>query len=76
MQIILVLIGLITGVGVGVGIGCIIRRHKPSGYIRIDRSEPDEPPMLFLESHIGIHELSKKKYVTYKVKMENYISHE
>jgi len=72
MQIILVLIGLITGVG----IGCIIRRHKPSGYIRIDRSEPDEPPMLFLESHIGIHELSKKKYVTYKVKMENYISHE
>ena len=72
MDIILVLVGLILGVG----IGCMIKRSKPSGYIRIDRSEPDEPPLLFLETHIGIYELSKKKYVVYKVKNESYISHE
>ena len=72
MEIFLVLIGL----AVGTGIGYLITRPKPSGYIRIDRSDPDESPMLFLESRIGIHELSKKKYVVYEVKTENYISHE
>ena len=72
MEIFLVLIGLV----VGIGTGYLIARSKPSGYIRIDRSDPDEPPMLFLESRIGIYELSKKKYVMYEVKTENYISHE
>ena len=71
MEVFLVLIGLLIGVAVGYS----ITRSKPSGYIRIDRSDPDEPPMLFLESHIGIYELSKKKYVMYEVKNENYISH-
>lgn len=72
MEIFLVLIGLV----VGTGIGYLATRSKPSGCIRIDRSEPDEPPRLFLESRIGIYELSKKKYVMYEVKTENYISHE
>lgn len=72
MEIFLVLIGLV----VGTGIGYLATRSKPSGYIRIDRSDPDEPPMLFLESRINIYELSKKKYVTYEIKTENYISHE
>lgn len=72
MEIFLVLIGLV----VGTGIGYLVTRSKPSGCIRIDRSDPDEPPMLFLESRINIYELSKKKYVVYEVKTENYISHE
>lgn len=72
MEIFLVLIGLV----VGIGTGYLITRPKPSGYIRIDRSDPDEPPMLFLESRINIYELSKKKYVIYEVKIKNYISHE
>ena len=72
MEIFLVLIGL----AVGVGIGYLIRKPKVCGYIRIDQSEPDEPPKLFLESHIGIYEMSHKKHVMYKVKVENYISHE
>ena len=72
MEIFLVLIGLL----IGVVVGYLITRSKPSGCIRIDRSDPDEPPMLFLESRIGIYELSKKKYVVYEVKTENYISHE
>ena len=72
MEIILFLLGAMIGIGVGYS----VRRPKSSGYIRIDRSEPDEPPRLFLESHIEIYELSQKKYVTYEVKNENYISHE
>lgn len=72
MEIILLLLGMLSGIG----IGYLIMRPKSSGYIRIDRSEPDEPPRLFLESHIGIYELSQKKYVIYEVKTENYISHE
>ena len=72
MEIILVALSLV----IGIGIGYILRRPKTCGYIRIDHSEPDEPPRLFLESHIGIYELSRKKNVTYEVKVENYISHE
>ena len=72
MEIVLILLGML----IGIGIGYLLMRPKSSGYIRIDRSEPDEPPKLFLESHIEIYELSRKKHVTYEVKNENYISHE
>lgn len=72
MEIILVVLSL----AIGVGIGCIIRKPKTSGDLRIDHSEPDEPPRLFLELHAGVYKLSRKKYVTFQVKNENYISHE
>lgn len=72
MEIVLILVGVL----IGIGIGYLIMRPKTSGYIVIDHSEPDEPPMLFLEPDIGIYELSRKKRVTYKVKIKNYISHE
>lgn len=72
MEIILVALSL----AIGVGIGCAIRKPKTSGVLRIDRSEPDEPARLFLVLHVGVHELSRKKYATFQIKNENYISHE
>lgn len=72
MEIILILLGVL----IGIGIGYIMTRPKISGCIVIDRSEPDEPPKLFLESYIKIYKLSQKKHVTYEVKNKNYISHE
>lgn len=46
------------------------------GWIRIDRSEPDEPPKSFLEVRKGvtIDEIAQKKVVMLGVINESYIS--
>ncbi len=46
------------------------------GWLRIDRSEPDEPPRPFLEVRKGvtIDEIAQKKVVMLRVINENYIS--
>lgn len=46
------------------------------GHLRIDRSEPDEPPKPFLEITKGasIESISQMKFVILKVINENYIS--
>jgi hypothetical protein len=64
----------------GVIIGCIVTklttRNKPIGTLRIDNSDPDDGPYLFLELKAGTHPNSLKnvKYVTFQVKAENFIS--
>ncbi len=46
------------------------------GHLRIDRSEPEEPPRPFLEIAKGssIESISQMKFVILKVVNENYIS--
>ena len=45
------------------------------GHLRIDRSEPDEPPRPFLELHGStIESISQKEYVMLKVINKNYLS--
>ena len=45
------------------------------GHLRIDRSEPDEPPRPFLELHGStIESISQKEYVILKVINKNYLS--
>lgn len=76
MEVILVILGILIGTGIGFGICLGMTRSKPSGCVRVIYSDTEEQPMLFLNSNIDIHELSKKKLVTYEVRNENYISHE
>lgn len=54
----------------------IINRPHPVGNLRIDNSDPDDGPYLFLElsSESTPNILKLKKFVTLEVKVENYIS--
>lgn len=57
---------------------CLIIALKPVGTLRIDNSDPDEPPYLFLElkKESNPNNFKNKKYVTFDVNAKNYISHE
>lgn len=45
-----------------------------SGNLRIDQSDPDDRPYMFLELHRSYDKLISKKHVLLKVRKENYIS--
>lgn len=48
---------------------------KPVGTLRIDQSDPDEAPYLFLELGEDPRILMQKEYVMLKVNPKSYISH-
>jgi hypothetical protein len=66
--------------GIGVLIGCIFTRiifqTRLVGSLRIDTSDPDDSPYLFLELSKDIHEIYKNKYVMMKVNLKSFIPHE
>ena len=74
-----VLIGVAIGAFVGIWVG-VERMRKAIedgsvGHLRIDRSEPDEPPKPFLEvKDATIETIAKKEFVILKVVNENYLS--
>lgn len=74
------LVGVICGVLVGIFIGTERMRKAIEagsvGNLRIDRSEPDEPPRPFLEvTNATMESISREKFVILKVINQNYISH-
>lgn len=62
-------------VGIIVGIMIANKHNKPIGTLRIDQSDPDEAPYLFLELSEDPMKLMSSTYVTLKVNAKNYISH-
>ena len=61
---------MIVGIIIGIVFGRQVFRRDVVGSLRIDQSDPDSGPYLFLElSH-------KKRYVVLKVNIKDYISHE
>lgn len=70
---------LIIIFGIGVLIGCILTiiifRTRSVGSLRIDISDPDDSPYLFLELSKDIREIYKKKHVMMKVNFKNFIPH-
>lgn len=66
---------VIFGIGILVGIVCttVLTRSKSVGSLRVDMSDPDDGPYLFLELSKRIGDISSKKYVVLKVKLENFI---
>ena len=79
MTLILVLmtaIPLLLGVAIGIFTAKVIFREKPIGSLRVDDSDPDSGPYLFLElDPNGADTIYKKKYVWLRVRIENYIPH-
>lgn len=72
MTAIPLLLGIATGIFTAKG----IFREKPIGSLRVDDSDPDSGPYLFLElDPNGADAIYKKKYVWLRVRIENYIPH-
>lgn len=76
-----IVISIAAGLGFIVGLFTTMGRMRKAiekqsvGHLRIDRSEPDEPPRPFLELHGStIESISQKEYVMLKVVNENYLS--
>ena len=74
--ILFVIVAFFAGVLVGTDRMRKAVEESSVGHLRIDRSEPDEPPRPFLEIAKGssIESISKKQFVILKVINENYIS--
>lgn len=68
MEVILILAGVV----IGIGIAMIIFRAYFIGTLRIDKSDPNEEPYMFLELDKGIGDISSKKHVVLRVSTENY----
>jgi hypothetical protein len=76
---IMLLVGTIAGVFAGIWIGMERMRKAIEegsvGHLRIDRSEPDEPPRPFLEvKDATIESIARKEFIVLKVIDENYLS--
>lgn len=66
-------LSFLLGVIVGVIAASLLIRSV--GVIRIDQSDPDDRPYLFLEINRGCYEkLLRNKKVIFEVRKENYIS--
>lgn len=71
----ILLMVLLMGILTGMLIAKFAFRDKPIGSLRVDQSDPDSGPYLFLElSPDGADEIYKKKYVSLRVDLKNYIS--
>ena len=58
----------------GVAVTCLIRRQKPIGTLRMDESDPEYGPYLFLELETDPSVIKRMNRVTLKVNVKNYIS--
>jgi hypothetical protein len=68
---------IVVGIFIGIVFGRQVFRRDVIGSLRVDQSDPDSGPYLFLElSHKGANAIYKKKYVVLKVNIKDYISHE
>ncbi len=63
----------LVGISLGVFIAAIIFRAHFIGNLRIANSDPEDRPYMFLELSKWIGDISSKKYVVLKVKLENFI---
>lgn len=61
---------------VGFLLGAAVFHRRPMGNLRIDRSDPTDPPYLFLELSSDVGRFLHKKYVVLRVRAENFLPHE
>ena len=71
-----IIICILISIVAGIFFGRYMFRKETLGSLRVDQSDPDSGPYLFLEiPRDSLNKLYKKKYVVLKVKIKNYISH-
>lgn len=65
---------LLIGVLIGFGVSFFFK-PKNVGSLRVDHSDPDSGPYLFMEiAKGGMDKIRSSKYITLKVEIKNYIS--
>ena len=69
-----IVIAFVIGLIVGGVVMTAIYRVKRIGTLRLDTSDPDEPPYMFLELRKNIGNIWNKKYVILDVNNKPYIS--
>lgn len=74
MTVTLIIIGCILCALIGFVIG-VKNRSKPLGTLRVDHSDPDDGPYLFLELSEDPEKLINQQYIILNVNVEDYISH-
>jgi len=67
--------GFIVGGLVVAFIFLIIRKSRIVGKLRIDRSDPEDGPYMFLELSKSINQVESKKHIVLEVKSEDFIPH-
>lgn len=66
-------ISWLVGLLLGISLAQIKSRKRAIGTLRMDRSDPNEAPYLFLElNRDGMLEIEKGKIVSFKVDLRNY----
>lgn len=71
-----IVLALIGGILVGVAASAVYFRARTIGSLRVDRSDPSEPPYLFLEVEKNPDALQHGRLVVLRIRKENLISHE
>lgn len=71
-----IVLALIGGILVGVAASAVYFRARTIGLLRVDRSDPSEPPYLFLEVQKNPDALQHGRLVVLRIRKENLISHE
>lgn len=72
MEVLLVLLGFVGGMVFFL----ICLAARSIGTLRIDQSDPTEPPYLFLDLDKPVESIIKEKYVLFRVSKKNFISQE
>ena len=70
------IIAFLVGVLIGTILYAIAMKTASVGTLRIDQSDPEDSPYLFLELKKNVNNIASNKYVIMEVKCENYISHD
>lgn len=74
--VVFTIIAFLAGFLCGFAVSCIkLSRKEPVGDLRIDTSDPDDNPYLFLELSKDLNFVRRKKYITLKVNTISYIPH-
>ena len=71
-----IVLALIGGILVGVAASAVYFRARTIGLLRVDRSDPSEPPYLFLEVEKNPDAQQHGRLVVLRIRKENLISHE
>ena len=64
---------LVGGIVIGCVVTSILTRLRSIGSLRIDSSDPDDGPYLFLELTSEIRDFRNRKHVVLDVRNENYV---
>ena len=76
MEIVISILALVIGILIGFRIGKAKFYIRSIGDLRIDQSDQDDGPHLFLELDANVPAVLSQKYVAFRVKAEDFVSHE